>query len=99
MDFLISLVFSNPYIPWILAAVVLLVVYQKVAPRLKVRGPGGDLSVDGVMGKVLGPRFAEHKLRKQVDRYMKQANYLAAGKLLEDRGDLAEAVEAYTSGS
>jgi tetratricopeptide (TPR) repeat protein len=99
MDFLISLVFSNPYIPWILAALVLITVYQKVAPRLRVKTPASDLSVDGLMGKMLGPRFAEHKVRKQVGRFMKEANYLAAGKLLEDHGELPEAVEAYTTGN
>jgi tetratricopeptide (TPR) repeat protein len=99
MDFLISLIFSNPYIPWILLAVGLLVAYNKLAPRMSIKNPAGGVSVDEVMGKVLGPRFAERKLRKEVEGYKKEANYLAAGKLLEDHGDLAEAVEAYTAGN
>src|SRR5687768_8604153 len=99
MDFLISLIFSNPYIPWILLAVVLFTAYQKIAPRLSIRVPGADLSANDWMGKALGPRFAERKFKKEVERYLKEANYLAAGKTLEDHGDLAEAVEAYTSGS
>ena len=99
MDFLISLVFSNPYIPWILLALAVFFVYQKVAARLSVRAPAGGVSVNDWMERVLGPRFAERKLQKEVERYKKEANYLAAGKLLEDHGDLAEAVEAYSSGS
>jgi len=99
MDFLISLVFSNPYIPWILLAVILFAAYQKLAPRMSVRVPGASFSVDDLMGRMLGPRYAERKLHKEVQRYKKEANWLAAGKVLEDHGDLAEAVDAYTSGS
>ena len=99
MDFLISLVFSNPYMPWIVLAAAAFFVYQKFAPRLSVRAPGASFSLDDLMGRMLGPRFAERKIQKEVQRYKKSANWLAAGKVLEDHGDLAEAVEAYTSGS
>jgi len=99
MDFLISLIFSNPYIPWILLAVGLFVAYNKLATRLSIRAPASGGSVNDLVGKMLGPRFAERKFKKEVEAYKKEANYLAAGKLLEDHGDLAEAVEAYTSGS
>jgi eukaryotic-like serine/threonine-protein kinase len=99
MDTLISLVFSNPYIPWILLAVGLFVAYNKLAARLSIRAPASGGSVNDLVGKMLGPRFAERKFKKEVEAYKKEANYLAAGKLLEDHGDLAEAVEAYTSGS
>jgi serine/threonine-protein kinase len=99
MDFLISLIFSNPYIPWVLLAAAVVVAYNKLAPRLSIRAPGGGASVNDMVGKVLGPRFAERKFKKAVEACKKEANYLAAGKLLEDHGDLAEAVEAYTSGS
>ena len=99
MDFLISLVFSNPYVPWIVLAGGLFFAYNKLAPRLSMRAPAGGGAVDDLVGKMLGPRFAERKFKKEVESYKKEANYLAAGKLLEDHGDLAEAVEAYTSGS
>jgi tetratricopeptide (TPR) repeat protein len=99
MDFLISLIFSNPLIPWILLAVAVFVAYNKLAPRLSIRAPTAGGSVNDLVGKMLGPRFAERKLKKEVEAYKKEANYLAAGKLLEDHGDLAEAVEAYTAGS
>ena len=97
MDFLISLIFSNPYIPWILLAVGLFVAYNKLATRLSIRAPASGGSVNDLVGKMLGPRFAERKFKKEVEAYKKEANYLAAGKLLEDHGDLAEAVEAYLS--
>jgi tetratricopeptide (TPR) repeat protein len=99
MDTLISLIFSNPYIPWILLAAGLIFAYNKLAPRLSIRAPASSGSVNDLMGKMLGPRFAEMKLKKQVEALKKEANFLAAGKMLEDHGDLAEAVEAYTSGN
>ena len=40
MDLLFDLLFNNPYVPWVLGAVVLLVVYQKFGDRLKIRLPG-----------------------------------------------------------
>ncbi len=98
MDFLISLIFSNPYIPWILLGAAVLVAYNKLAPRMSVRAPVGG-QVNDIVGRMLGPRFAERKLKKEVEAFKKEANWLAAGKLLEDHGDLVEAVEAYTSGS
>ena len=52
-----------------------------------------------LMGKMLGPRFADRRFKKEVEAFKKEANYLAAGKLLEDHGDLTEAVEAYTAGN
>ena len=66
---------------------------------MSIRAPAGGQSVNDIVGRMLGPRFAERKLKKEVEAYKKAANYLAAGKLLEDHGDLVEAVEAYTSGS
>lgn len=98
MDFLISLIFSNPYIPWILLGVGALVAYNKLAARMSISAPAGG-QVNDIVGKMLGPRFAEHKFKKEVEAFKKEANWLAAGKLLEDHGDLVEAVEAYTSGS
>jgi len=79
MDFLISLIFSNPYIPWILLGAAVLVAYNKLAPRMSIRAPAGGQSVNDIVGRMLGPRFAERKLKKEVEAYKKAANYLAAG--------------------
>ncbi len=98
MDLLIDLLFNNPYVPWVLGAVVLLVVYRKFGDRLKIRVPGAGVTTDDVLGKVLGPRYGEAKLEKAVSKLKKQENWLAAGKMLEDADRPAEAAESYVEG-
>jgi eukaryotic-like serine/threonine-protein kinase len=98
MDFLFSLLFSSPYVPWVVGALAFLVVYRKLAPHISVRVPGGGFAVEDLAGKFLGSRYADAKVDKAVDRYKKQGHYLAAGKLLEDSNRLAEAVDAYVEG-
>ena len=97
MDILFSL-FDNPLVPWAVGLIVLLFIYRAVAPRLSLRVPGSNLSADDVVGKVLGPRWAERKLEREVERLKKQDNYLAAGQLLENGGRPKEAAEAYLEG-
>jgi tetratricopeptide (TPR) repeat protein len=95
MDFL----FSIPYLPHIVGLLVLLFIYQKLAPRMRVRVPTAQgPSMDDVLGKVLGSSYSEGKLNRQVATYKKQGHYLAAGKLLEDASRLPEAAEAYLEG-
>jgi len=98
MGFLFDLLLNNPYVPWVLGAIALLVAYQKLGHKLKVRVPGGGLSKDDFVGKLLGPRWAEAKLDRQVAKLKKQGNFLAAGKTLEDADRLAHAAEAYLEG-
>ena len=99
MDFLISLIFSNPYIPWILLAAMSPGRRTRSwRPRLSVRVPGSTVSAGrrhrpGRWDRVTPSASS----RRRSSSYKKEANYLAAGKVLEDHGDLAEAVEAYTS--
>ena len=59
------------------------VAYQKLGHMLKVPVPGG-LSKEEFFGKLLGPRWAEAQMERQVARLKKQGNFLAAGKTLED---------------
>jgi tetratricopeptide (TPR) repeat protein len=94
MDFL----FSIPYLPQILGALVLLVVYQKVAPMVRLGGRGKSTDVDDILGKVLGSSYKEGKLNRQIASYRKQGQVLAAGRLLEDNGRLQEAADAYVEG-
>ena len=94
MDYL----FSIPYLPQILVVIVLFVAYQQIAPRLRVRTPGGAGSMDGVLEKVLGSSYREGKLNRKIASYRKQGHALAAGKLLEDAGRLPEAADAYLEG-
>ncbi|PYQ53944.1 MAG: hypothetical protein DMF78_07885 [Acidobacteria bacterium] len=92
-----NFLFSIPYLPWIVLAIVAFVVYQKFSHRVRVRVPGSNVSVDDVLGKVL-PSYQEGKLNRQIAAYKKQGNALAAGKLLEDAGRLPEAADAYIEG-
>jgi tetratricopeptide (TPR) repeat protein len=88
-----------PYIPWILGLIVLVVAYQKLSPKLKVRVPGSSISKEDVIGKILGPRYAEAKILKMVEKFKKQGNWLAAGKMLEDHEHMNEAAETYLEGN
>jgi serine/threonine-protein kinase len=94
MDFLLN----NPLVLWGLGFVALLFVYQKVAPRLRIRVPGAGLSGQDLLSTLLGPRFREAKKEREVSRLRKQGDALAAGKLLEDMGRPQEAAEAYLEG-
>jgi serine/threonine-protein kinase len=98
---LIAELLSNDYVLIGLGVLVLYLVYTKVlADRIKIRGvPSGTFSGDAILGTLLGPKYAEGKLLKQVAREKKLGNVLAAGKLLEDAGKGAEAIEIYLSGS
>jgi serine/threonine-protein kinase len=97
MGFLSSLL-DSPYVPWILGLGALVVAYRFLADRVRVRVPGVSVSREDLLAKVLGSGFSEKKLAREVARLKKQDNHLAAGKLLEDAGRLAEAAETYLEG-
>jgi serine/threonine-protein kinase len=97
MDLLFGLL-DNPLVPWAVGLVVVLILYRRFASRIRIRVPGANLTKDDVAAKLLGPRWAESKLAREVARLKKQGNYLAAGKLLEDAGKLTQAAEAYIEG-
>jgi tetratricopeptide (TPR) repeat protein len=97
MGFLFSLL-DNPYVPWILGLVALVVAYRFLAERVRVRVPSVSVSREDLLSKVLGSGFSEKKLAREVARLKKLQNHLAAGKLLEDAGRLAEAAEVYLEG-
>ena len=94
MDFTLS----NPLILWGLGIVALLVVYQKVAPLLRFRVPGTGISRQGLIDRLLGPRFQEAKREREASRLKRQGDYLAAGKMLEDMNLTQEAAEVYLEG-
>jgi len=98
MGFILNLFDTYPYLIYVLGLVVALVLYQKVAPRMKIRVPGASMTGEDLIGKILGRRHTEWKLQKGVARYKKQGHFLAAGKLLEDSNKMAEAVDAYIGG-
>jgi tetratricopeptide (TPR) repeat protein len=95
---LLSSILDSPYVPWILGVVAVVVAYRFLADRVRIRVPGVSVTREDVLSKVLGSGFSEKKLAREVARLKKQANYLAAGKLLEDAGRLAEAAETYLEG-
>jgi serine/threonine-protein kinase len=88
---------DSPYVPWVIGLVAVLLGYRFLADRLRLRLPGVPTGED-LLSRVLGPRFAEKKVEREVARLKKQDNHLAAGKLLEDSGRLADAAEAYLEG-
>src|SRR5262245_39607698 len=98
MDFIFDLLLNNPYVPWLLLAAVGLFVYQKFSHKVSVRVPGSGLTRDDVLSKVLGSRWSEGKLERQVAKERKAGNYLAAGKILEDMDRLSQAAEVYLEG-
>lgn len=96
MDFIASILNSSIF-PYLLGVVVLLVLYQQLAPRLKIKvgsGPG----LEGLVGMLLGPRFAAAKIDRAVARERKAGNYLEAGRLLEEAGQLQRAAEVLVEG-
>jgi len=97
MDYLISLVSENIYIQIAIGLVALYFLYTKVLSNVKVRGPSG-FSMDDILGRILGARYAEAKVDRAVAREKKRGNFLGAGRLLEDAERLPQAVEAYTQG-
>jgi len=97
MDLLFGLL-DHPLVPWALGLVALLFLYRFIAARVSIRAPGGALSTDDVMSKVLGPRWGERKIEREIERLKKQDNYLGAGQILENAGRLQEAAETYLEG-
>lgn len=95
---LLSYFYSNPALAYGALALVLLIAYRSLAPRLRFRVPGIGVSTEGLIGKLLGPRYQEAQVTRAVKRYKKEGHFLGAGKLYEDNGRLAEAAEAYLEG-
>ena len=89
---------SNPLVLIIGGALVAFMLYQKLAPNVKVRLPGKGLSWDAVLAKLGGPRYAEAKLERAVAAAKKKDGALAAGRIYEDVDQLQKAVDVYLEG-
>jgi tetratricopeptide (TPR) repeat protein len=97
---LIAELLSNQFVMIALGLVVLFVLYQKFAPMVKLPGMSkGAFTTEAMLGKLLGPRYAEAKVLRQVEREKKLGNVLAAGKLLEDAGKNQQAIDVYLGGN
>ena len=96
MDFLIGLL-GGSTLPWVLGVAAAFVGYKFLSERVRIQAPGG-MNREDLISRLLGPGYAKKKVEREVHRLKKQANYLGAGKLLEENGRLAEAAEAYLEG-
>ena len=85
MGFLFVLL-DNPYVPWVVGLGALFLAYRFLADACASASPASPSGREDLLSRILGPRFAEKKLEREVARLKKQDNYLAAGKLLEDVG-------------
>jgi tetratricopeptide (TPR) repeat protein len=92
-------ILNNPLVLWGAVVVAVLFAYQKLAPRMSIRVPGGSVTREDLLSRFLGSRFAEAKMERTVQKLKKQGDFLAAGKVLEDAGKTALAAEAYLEGN
>jgi tetratricopeptide (TPR) repeat protein len=97
MEFLFGLL-DNSVAPWLLVGAALLFGYKYLSERVRIRAPAG-VSKEDFVSRMLGPRWANKKLEREIEKLKKQANFLGAGKLLEEQGRLADAAEAYLEGN
>jgi serine/threonine protein kinase/tetratricopeptide (TPR) repeat protein len=97
MDFVFQLL-RNPIVEWAGGALIVLLAYQKLAPRLSIRVPGLSLTPDDIAGKILGSRYSDAKLQRERKAFQKQGNHLAAGRLYEEHDRLEEAAQIYLEG-
>ena len=97
MEFLFGLL-DNPLVLGAAGIALVLFAYRFVADRVRLRVPGSSLTAEGMANQLLGGRWADKKREREVARLRRSGNHLAAGKLLEDVGQLPAAAEAYLEG-
>ncbi|MET0554388.1 MAG: protein kinase [Vicinamibacteria bacterium] len=98
MSFIFDFLFSNPYVPYLLGLVVLFFLYRKFAPMVRFRVPAVGMSGGEFLQKVLGDGYVKGQLTRKAAKLRKAGQYLGAGKLLEESGELGQAIEAYIEG-
>jgi tetratricopeptide (TPR) repeat protein len=97
MDIL-AWVLNSPLVLYGLLAVGAFFVYQRVAPMIRVRVPGGPVSKNDLLARVLGARYVEAQLEGRVKAFKKKGNLLEAGRLYEEAGKLQQAIDTFTEG-
>lgn len=97
MDFLFGLL-DSPWVPWLIGLAAVFFGYRFLSERVRITAPAVGVSREDLLSRLLGPGWARKKIDREVGRLKKQANYLGAGKLLEEQGRLSEAAEAYLEG-
>jgi tetratricopeptide (TPR) repeat protein len=98
MNFVLDFVFGNPYVPWLVGLALLLFLYRKFAPMVRIKVPGVSMSGGDFLSKLLGPGYAKGQMQRQAAKLRKSGQFLGAGKLLEENGQPSEAIEAYIEG-
>ena len=89
-----DILFASPLVPWVIGAILLYFGWNMLAPRLRVPG----LSAEGLRARMLGDGYAADKAEKEVAREKKAGNFLAAGRIYEEAGQLMPAVDVYLEG-
>ena len=99
MFYFIQQLLENPIVFWGLVVLVVIVGYQKLAPRLRIRVPNVEVptSTEQLMGRLV-PGYAEARANREIEQLKKNGDFLSAGRRLEDAGKLDEAAAAYTEG-
>jgi len=97
MDSVISLLFENMYLQAGLGLTLVYLLYTRFLSGTRIKGTS-RVTLDDVLRRLLGTRYAMAQTDRVVEREKKRGNYLGAGRLYEDVGKLPQAVEAYTAG-
>ena len=98
MSFILDFLLGNPYVPWLAGLLILLYVYRRFAPMIRIKVPGVSMSGGDFLSKVLGPGYAKGQVQRQASRLRKSGQFLGAGKLLEENGQPNEAIDVYIQG-
>ena len=63
---ILSYFYSDPTLAWGALVVVLVLAYRSFGPRLRINLPTTGLSTQGVISKLLGPRYHEAQVLRAV---------------------------------
>jgi len=95
MDFLQSIPVIGPIVPLLIGAAVLWFVWNAVAPRLNLP----SLDVESLKARFSGGGTSPAaRAQREATRERRAGNYLMAGKLYEDAGELQQALDCYLEG-
>lgn len=95
MDFLQSIPVIGPIVPLLIGVAVLWFVWNALAPRLNLP----SLDVESLKARFSGGGTSPAaRAQREATRERRAGNYLMAGKLYEDAGELQQALDCYLEG-